>query len=682
MVRNSRTPLPRSLTCPVASILLIEDNLAEARLLQEILKGSVLHRATLTHVQRLGEAIAHCEHHPVDVVMLDLTLPDSYGLASLDTLLDQAPGLPIVVLTNTNDDDLAVEAVRRGAQDYLVKRQVNQELLVRALRYAIERQQGEEALREVNETLELRVQQRTAELANANVLLRQEIQERQHIQDRLALAQQAARMGTFEWQLATHAVIWSPELEALYGEPPGSFDGNNDVWLRTIYAEDRPAIAQALEQALEHHTPLDMEFRIHRGSDELRWIAVKSNVFYDHQGCPLRMVGIHMDITEKKQLEAQFLRAQRLESLGTLASGIAHDLNNILTPMLGVAQLLPLKFPDLNDQTRHLLETLETSARRGSSLIKQILSFARGVEGKRISLQLSHVLREIRQIMTQTLPKSIEIALDLEPDLWTVAGDVTQLHQVFMNLCVNARDAMPQGGTLQILARNVSLDEADAQAFLDAQPGPYIKVTVMDTGKGIPPDILSRIFDPFFTTKEIGKGTGLGLSAVLGIVKSHGGFLDVQSTVNQGSQFTVYLPASQGAVPTAEEDLDMLLGHQETLLIVDDEAAIREVLKTALETYQYRVLTAESGAEAIALYQEQPAEIDLILIDLMMPGMDGATVMSLLCHLNPQVKAIAMSGLNAYRTRDRAHDLGFCAFLPKPITTQALLKALRHALEE
>jgi len=682
LVRDRGSPISRSLTSPIDRILLIEDNLAEARLLQELLKGSPLHRAHVTHAQRLTEGMAHCDRQSIDVVLLDLTLPDSYGLDSLDALVAKLPGMPIVVLTNTNDDDLAVEAVRRGAQDYLVKRQVTQDSLVRAVRYAIERQQGEEALREANETLELRVQQRTAELESANTLLLQEVRERQHVQERLTLAQQAARMGSFEWNLVADTVIWSPELESLYGVDPGSFNGDYEAWEQTIHADDRPGLEAALRQAIARQQPLDVEFRIYRGATDIRWMAVKSSVFYDAEGTPLRMVGIHMDITEKKQLEAQFLRAQRLESLGTLASGIAHDLNNILTPILGVTQLLPLKFPDMTAKNRQLLDTLETSARRGSTLIKQILSFARGVEGKRISLQLSHVLREIRQIIDQTLPKSIEICLDVESDLWTVLGDVTQLHQVVMNLCVNARDAMPQGGQLQIQAANLHLSEAAAHDFLDASPGDYVRITVTDTGKGIPPDVLPRIFDPFFTTKEVGKGTGLGLSAVLGIVKSHGGFLDVRSEVNQGSQFSVYLPASESDVIALDENVQLLMGHHETILVVDDEIAICEIMKTTLETHQYRVLTAASSLDAIALYQTHSADIDLLLIDMMMPGMDGIALMPLLQRLNPDVVAIAMSGLGVKRLRDRADQVGFCDFLAKPLTTHDLLKALRQCLEQ
>ncbi|WP_310481702.1 ATP-binding protein, partial [Chamaesiphon sp. VAR_48_metabat_403] len=513
---------------PNIHVLLLEDNLAEARLLQEIFKGTVSSQFSLTHVKRLGDAITQLKSNSFDVALLDLTLPDSDGLGSLDALIHDAPDLPIVVLTSTNDDELALDAVRHGAQDYLVKRQVNLDILVRSVRYAIERKQAAVALREVNETLELRVAERTAALAAANESLRQEIESRESVQNRLGLAQQAGKIGTFEWNLLTDRVTWSIELEALYGLAPGSFENNNTYWLNTIYPEDRPKVEAELNKSRQLRQGLDLEFRIVDADNNIQWIAIKSNIFLDRTGNPTRTIGMHMDITEKKQLEQQFLRAQRLESLGTLASGIAHDLNNILTPILSVAQLLPLRLPNIDDRSQNLLKILESSARRGADLIKQILSFAQGIEGKRVCLQPHHLLVDIQKIVQQTLPKSIEIDTDIAADLWTVVGDMTQLHQVLMNLCVNARDAMPQGGTLSIQATNRSIDETFARNHLDATVGNYVLITVADTGTGIQPQLLHRIFDPFFTTKEVGKGTGLGLSAVMGIIKSHDGFLDVQ----------------------------------------------------------------------------------------------------------------------------------------------------------
>jgi PAS domain S-box-containing protein len=676
-------------------VLLVEDNLAEARLLQEILKGTILLRFQLTHVPRLGEAIALLRTHPehpisgdslaaiapadapyFDVVLLDLTLPDSAGLASLDTLVQHIPDLPIVVLTNTNDDELAVEAVRHGAQDYLMKRQINQDSLARSLRYAIERKQTARALQDANEILEQRVQERTQEVQTANEYLRREIEWRQLIQERLELAQQAGKIGTFEWSVQSNSVAWSSELEALYGLNPGSFQTGYEIWLKTIHSDDRSRVEQELCRAMRDNCGFDSEFRIVMPQGDCRWIAVKSSMFHNDIGAPLRMIGIHMDITEKKQFEEQFLRAQRLESLGTLASGIAHDLNNILTPILAVVQLLPLKLPNLDDHTRYMLKTLEASAHRGAELVKQILSFTRGVEGKRGWLQMSHLLNEIKDMIQQTLPKSIVIQTDIPTNLWTISGDMTQLHQVFMNLCVNARDAMPQGGILSITAENMGLDERQARHFLDVKPGSYVLVTVSDTGVGISPDLVHRIFDPFFTTKAVGKGTGLGLSAVLGIVESHGGFVDVQSQIGQGSQFHIYLPANSSGAIAISDEWKPLTGQRELILIVDDEVAVRDMVKTMLETFNYQVITAKDGAEAIACVAEHPQQIHAVVMDIMMPSMDGLATISLLRRLDPNVCAIAMSGISSTEVKQQAQQMGFQEFLAKPFSIQELLHTL------
>lgn len=543
MVRDCYPATPgRPVERAEVNVLLVEDNGAEARLLQELLKGSI-NCFNLVHVKRLQSALTQLEQQGFDVILLDLTLPDSQGLASLDTLLSYAPHLPIVVLTNTNDDELAVAAVRHGAQDYLVKRHVNPEVLVRSLQYAIERKQVSEALREANEALEIRVQERTVELAKANEQLQQEVQQRQRVQERLELAQQAGKIGSFEWNIPSNEVTWSAELEALYGLEPGSLNNRYDRWLNLLHPEDQPKVKQAIEITLQRGLPLNIEFRANRATGETNWIAAKGNVFCDEQDMPTRMIGVHIDITERKQLEAQFLRAQRLESLGTLASGIAHDLNNILTPILAISKLLPLKIPDLSDKNLQMLKTLETSAQCGADLVKQILLFARGTEGQRTVLQVGNLLQEVENIIRQTFPKSIEIETSVPDDLWAVLADATQLHQVLMNLCVNARDAMPRGGTLTISAANYRMNEQNARKYLDAKVGFYVVLTVTDTGTGIPAEIINHIFDPFFTTKEVGKGTGLGLSAVLGIVRSHDGLIDVQSTLDHGSQFKVFLPA-------------------------------------------------------------------------------------------------------------------------------------------
>ncbi|QQE63659.1 hybrid sensor histidine kinase/response regulator [Leptolyngbya sp. BL0902] len=666
MARNRDITAEHPLNLATVKVLLIEDDLAEARFLQEVLKGTPRRHFQLCHAKRLGEAILRLQEQSFDVALLDLTLPDSSGLDSLDLLLQESPSLPVVVLTNTNDNELAVRAVRRGAQDYLLKRSLQQEVLVRALFYAIERQRAEDALREANEVLEDRVRERTAELETANQHLRQEVEERQRIQERLTLAQDAAAMGTFEWALADLPCLTQPDFICQSSRCPLP-------WV--IHADDRNPVAQELRQSVRAGRGLDTEFRIQEG-DSIRWMAIKSTLLYNDQGQPDRLLGIHMDITDKKQMEAQFLRSQRLESLGTLASGIAHDLNNILTPILLVVQLLPLKLGNLDPWVDNKLKILETSAQRGADMVKQILTFARGLEGKRTDLRVNHLLLDIRKLMQQTLPKSIDIYVDVPDDLWAVSGDATQLHQVLMNLCVNARDAMPDGGVLQITAHNLTVDATSAQPHPQARPGPYIVVMVTDTGTGIAPAILNRIFDPFFTTKELGKGTGLGLSAVLGIVESHGGFIDVHSEVHQGSQFCLYLPAipaSATPTPVASAPLD---GHQATILVIDDEPSICEVIKSMLEAHNYQVILAYDAPSAFFLLAEHQTRIAAILTDIMMPTLDGLTALPMLRRINPTVPIIAMSGLTLAEVPP-AEPSGFQGFLLKPFTHQDLLQQLQ-----
>lgn len=671
MARNRDPALQPPLTTGVIRVLLIEDNLAEARFLQEVLKGAPRSHFQLSHAKRLGEAIAWLTEQSFDVALLDLTLPDSSGLGSLDVLLKADPRLPVVVLTNTNDDELAVDAVRHGAQDYLMKRSLQQEILVRSLFYAIERQRAEEALREANEVLEDRVRARTADLEAANQNLRQEVEERQRIQERLTLAQAAAKMGTFEWLIR-------PETRSPPADPSPSPILNQQNWPWNLHPDDRDRVTQELQRAIQTQQGLSTEFRVQTG-DDVRWLALTSSLICDQAGQPDRLLGIHMDITDKKQMEAQFLRSQRLESLGTLASGIAHDLNNILTPILLVVQLLPLKLGNLDPWVQNKLKILETSAQRGADMVKQILTFARGIEGKRFALHLHHLLRDIRKLVQQTLPKDIDIYSEVPDTLWAVWGDATQLHQVFMNLCVNARDAMPEGGILEITAENLTFDAEAAAQHLQAHPGPYVVVRVSDTGTGMTPAVLNRIFDPFFTTKDPGKGTGLGLSAVLGIVESHGGFIDVKSQVGQGSEFQVYLPATPNPSPDPPAQPNLVDGQQQTILVVDDEPAVCEVLRTMLELHNYQVLVAQDGMAAIALLTSPNLSIQAVLMDVMMPTMGGLTAVPLLRRQHPNLPIIAMSGLNSSEAVAQVERLGFQGFLPKPFTREDLLNQIQAA---
>ncbi|NJD52934.1 MAG: PAS domain S-box protein [Candidatus Methanoperedens sp.] len=425
--------------------------------------------------------------------------------------------------------------------------------------------------------------------------------------------------------------------------------------------------------------PKEYEFHMMHKNGRTRIIVNMNFGFITFRGRVASM-GTVKDITQKKLLESQLLRAQRMESIGTLASGIAHDINNVLTPIMLSQELLQEQLTD-KDSLR-LLSTIKRSTHRGADLMKQVMSFAKGVEGERNTLQVVQLISEIRQIAKETFPRNIDIRTDIPKAIWNISGDSTQLHQILMNLCVNARDAMPDGGILRFCAENILIDEDYAHINIDAKIGPYIVITVSDTGTGIPPGILDRIFEPFFTTKEPGKGTGLGLSVALGIVKSHSGFITAYSEVGKGTAFKVYLPAITTAetIKAQEHQHELPAGHGESILVVDDEDQIREITRKTLETYGYRVITANDGKEAIALYSQHGEEIKLVLMDMMMPVMDGPVSIQELYKTNPEVKIIAVSGLTEKDKTAKTDDIQVQAFLMKPYTAEKLLNTIYDVL--
>ncbi len=621
---------------PLIKILLIEDNPGDARLLQELLIEARSTRFELTQVERLNQGLEQLQNQSFDVILLDLSLPDAQGLETFIRLYNRDRNTPIVVITGMNDETLASKAVQSGAQDYLVKDQVTGDMLLRSIRYAIERKRAEHKIREQAALLDI------------------------------------ATDAIFVRDLNDRILFWNKGAERLYGWSAEEIIGNTD---ELLHPNPLPLLQDAQITLFEQGEWSGELQRLTKTGKvvtvESRWTLVR-----DDDGKPKSILVVSTDITEKKKLEAQFLRVQRMESIGTLASGLAHDLNNILTPILATAQLLQLKFPHLDDHNQRLLKMLETNAKRGAALVKQVLLFARGVEGEQAVLHLEPLILETQQIAEETFPKSIAIETKIAPNLWAIGGNATQLHQVLMNLCVNARDALPNGGTIVISAENQPIDQAYVQTNLDAVAGSFVKLSVADTGTGIPPEVVDRIFEPFFTTKEFGKGTGLGLSTVLGIIKGHGGFVSVKSEVGRGTQFHLFLPAVMAVTAQESPSAEILAGDEELILIVDDEAAIRESSKALLETYRYQVLTAANGKEAIALYHQHQNEIRVVLVDMMMPVMDGATTIHRLHEINPQVKIIAISGLVSRTQTPKTQEAS--RFLQKPYTAEELLRTMRQ----
>lgn len=411
----------------------------------------------------------------------------------------------------------------------------------------------------------------------------------------------------------------------------------------------------------------------------------RRSVLQDGNGVKTGYLCMDIDITARKRRERAAHRSQRLESIGTLAGGIAHDLNNVLTPILMGAKLLASGRGTANRQG--LLETMSTSAQRGAELIKQLLAFAGGIRGERSPVQVNDIVQETLKLLEHTLQKSVSIESDLDRHCPTVLGDATELTQVLMNLSINARDAMPSGGVLTISTASTHLDENASKLNPDAHPGRYVLLKVSDTGTGMSGEILDRIFDPFFTTKDIGKGTGLGLATVQGIVKSHGGFINVYSEVGKGTQFSVYLPAEPDLNVASREEA-VAGAHQaqthgagRTILIVDDEASMIQMASAVLESGGYKVIAARDGVAAIALYSQHRDEIAAVLLDMMMPGLDGVQTLDELRRINPDVSVIACSGLRTAQREAEVRDHGAKLFIPKPYTEEQLFHALDEVLD-
>jgi PAS domain S-box-containing protein len=390
-----------------------------------------------------------------------------------------------------------------------------------------------------------------------------------------------------------------------------------------------------------------------------------------------------IDLSERKKLEQQFLRAQRVESIGTLAGGIAHDLNNILAPiMLSVALL---RSESESPKARDILKMVADSAQRGAEIVGQVLSFARGLEGRRTEVQPRLLFKELENIIKDTFPKNIQLRFLTAPDTWTLFGDPTQVHQILLNLCLNARDAMGDGGTLIIGAENQTLDEHYAKMEHQAKAGRYVCMTVTDSGTGISREIIHRIFEPFFTTKDVHKGTGLGLSTVMAIVKSHDGIVNVYSEPGKGTTFKVYLPAmgsSSEGQPCRSRQAAIPRGNGETVLLVDDETSILTITGQTLEHFGYRVLMASDGAAAVALYAERKHEIAVVITDMMMPIMGGTSLVTVLLRINPKIKIVRSSGLSSYGSEPPLADGRVKHFLTKPYTAETLIETIRAAIEE
>ncbi|MEA5514821.1 PAS domain S-box protein [Nodularia sp. UHCC 0506] len=505
------------------------------------------------------------------------------------------------------------------------------------------------------------------------------------ISDRLQ-AQQKIRQQAALLDITTDAILvrdlqnqilyWNQGAEKIYGWRAGEAIGNN-TW-ELLSPEASPQLTAALPTVLKNGSWFGELRQLTRNGKQIiinsRW-----TLMYDAAGAPQSIMSVDTDITEKKQLEIQFQRTQRLESLGTLTSAIAHDLNNILSPMITVAQLLPLKHPQLNESSLEMLKLLETNTKRGTDLAQQIQSFTSNFQVQNSIVSVPHLMKNVEQTIKNILPKSIEININLSSDIELVQGNQTQLHEILIKLLVNTSDAMPQGGKIDISGTQVLIDQNFTKNHVNAKIGNYVLITVSDTRVGITPEIIDTMFTPFFTPKKQSQGTSnLGLS--IDIIHSYGGFVDVSSQVGVGSQVKIYLPSDESITAPIVDQVKLPTGNGELILVVDNEVAITQITKTTLEIHNYKVLIAQNGIEALTLYTLHQQEISLVLMDMMMSSMSGVTAIRTLQIMNPQVKIIAMSGLASAEALAQGTVTGIQRFLAKPFTADELLNSIHQVI--
>lgn len=502
-------------------------------------------------------------------------------------------------------------------------------------------------------------------------------------EERFRLLSRATTDAIWDWDPQTSTLWWSDSFLSVFGHDPQTPQPSLAAWQSLVHPDDRARVMTSIQGAMADPgvTTYSTEYRFRRANGTWADVLDHGHVIRDAAGRPVRMVGGMSDWTDRKRMEADMLRAQRLDSIGTLAGGIAHDLNNVFAPMMMAVELL--KDDIVSEDGRAMIATLDTSLQRGAGLVRQVLMFARGAHGQRVVVSPTLLAGEVERMMQDTFPKSLTIRTTVGADVPMLMGDPTQLHQVLLNLCVNARDAMPDGGTLTLDVERHTVDEAFAAMTVGAGPGVYVRVCVTDSGVGILPEARDRLFEPFFTTKKQGEGTGLGLSTAMAIVRSHQGFLTVESERGKGSRFCAYLPAGEdpdGRSADTAVSAALPHGHGELILVVDDEESIRLIATEVLQRHGYRVIVARHGAEGAALFASRQTDIAAVITDLSMPVMDGQTLILSLASLDAGVRIIASSGRTEAAEMPEAVAAYVRAFIPKPYTASKLLTTLHEIL--
>ena len=623
------------------NILLMEGNPRDACLIQEALakaKGALFE---LECVNSLSAGLERLATGGIDVALLDLTLPDSRGLDTFARAYAQSPRVPIIVLTSLGDEDLAVKSLWEGAQDYLIKEQVNTNLLSRAIRYAIEHKRAHE------ENL------------------------------RLSTAINEARESIIISDAESTIQYVNPAFQGMSGYLRKDVIGQNIRILGS--GKDNDMFLQAMREAIGLGEVWTGQFITNKKVCKSYEVESTISTVRDYSGNIINFLSVQLYVTHEIQLVKMLQEAQKMEAIGTLASGIAHDFNNLLTVIQGNASLM-LYGIDSTHPHYKFLTNISKEVRSGAELTAQFLGYARRGKCQVKPVNLNKLVKETSESIGRAR-KEISIHRELAVDLFAIEADHSQIQQVLLNLFVNAADAMPVGGYLVLKTANVTHQDMENKQY-NTKPGNYVQLTVTDSGLGMDKKTQERIFEPFFTTKELGMGTGLGLASVYGIIKGHGGYIDVDSEQGSGTTFTVYLPATEKRVEKAIRSAEQIVKGTGTILLVDDEERVLDISVEMLEQLGYTVLKARGGREAVEIYKGNKDKIDLVILDMIMPRMGGGEVYDRIKEFNPNVKVLLSSGYSIDSQAKEILKQGCDSFIQKPFRMNELSEKVRKILSK
>ncbi len=693
-------------------ILLVEDDPDDVQLARIMLAPIGTVRFELECADRLSAALERLTARTYSLILLDLTLPDSTGLATLERILERAPQIPIIVLTGRQDESLAVLAVQQGAQDYLFKGRIDGDLLIRSMHYAIERKRIEEELRRTRDELDFRVRERTVELTQANASLQRQYDELLQAEDKIRTLNMelAHRVGELHSLLDAAPICMfvahDPACQRVTGNRcSNAILGVNEATNISLTAppevrlgyrvrrggQDLPSDELPLQKAVRQGIAIEhAEFEV--VAEDGRSLMLEGNAvpLFDAHGKVRGGVAAFLDVTERKRAEeerrkmqTQIQQVQKLESLGVLAGGIAHDFNNLLTVILGNANLADMELPP-ESPARRTVREIEKASLRAAEMINQMLAYSGKGRFVVLPINLSRLVEEMARLLQTIISKRAVLRFDFAPDLPATEADVTQLRQVVMNLITNASEAL--GDDDGFITLRTGVVHADRQLLnatylpgADLAEGPYVYLEVSDTGCGMDADELEKIFDPFFTTKFTGRG--LGLAAVLGIVRGHKGAIHIASEPKRGTTFKVLFPASHLDVTAVEAtETSPAWRGTGTILVVDDEETVRGVARKIVEAAGLRVLEAADGRAGLEMFRLHGTEVALVLLDLTMPHLNGEEAFREMRLLRPDVNVVLMSGYNEQEATKYFIGKGLAGFLQKPFRANDLLTVLQRTL--